>query len=71
MSFTLEKDVPAPEQYTQYPFKEMEVGESFLQPDDLKGQRLRGIIYQYGKRNGKKFSVKKQEPTGYRVWRLE
>jgi len=66
----IDNDVPAPPR-NEYPFKVMDVGDSFLQPDTILGARLRGTIYQYGKRNGKKFVVKKQEPTGYRVWRTE
>jgi len=69
--FTIETDVPAPVRI-KYPFREMEVGESFVQPDLELGRKLRGIIYQYGLRNGKKFSVKLDpEGPGYRVWRIE
>ena len=70
--FTVEKDIPPPPSTIVYPFKTMEVGESFLQPDTLLGIKLRGVIYNYGNRNGKVFSVQKQPMDGgYRVWRTQ
>jgi hypothetical protein len=68
--FQIDTDIPVPPRIN-YPFRHMEVGESFVQPDLELGKKLRGIIYQYGKRNGKKFSVKLTEPSGYRVWRTK
>jgi hypothetical protein len=69
--FELVTNVPPPLK-VNYPFRTMDVGESFVQPDKELGQKLRGIIYQYGKRNGKRFSVKEDETSGgYRCWRIE
>jgi len=69
-NFIVEDDIDPPIRIN-YPFRTMEVGESFVQPDKALGMKLRGIIYQYGTRNGKKFSVKEDpDSEGYRCWRI-
>ena len=69
-NFVVEVGVEPPKR-VNYPFRTMEIGESFVQPDKDLGKKLRGIIYQWGKRNGKAFSVKEDaESGGYRCWRI-
>ena len=70
--FKIDKDVPIPEgagkKSYKYPFSEMEVGDSFF--TDVLREKLYPAASYYGKRNGKKFSIRKME-GGYRVWRIK
>lgn len=84
--FQVEKDVPIPEgrqgRESKYPFREMEVGDSFLvapEVDELLGEqedfakvrgRVSNVAYKYGKEHDKKFTVRQVE-EGIRVWRVE
>lgn len=53
--------------YGKYPFGQMLVGQSFLCTDHI---RVRASASDYGKRHGKKFSVRK-EGEMYRCGRIE
>ena len=56
-----------------YPFAMMQIRDSFLCDSTIKGfaqaQRVRSAASQYGRRNKKKFTVRKTD-QGYRVWRI-
>lgn len=67
--YKIEKGVPIPESNAQYPWKEMEVGDSFTVPIEKK-RRLESARYAWGKRYGKKFTVK-AEGDKARIWRIE
>ncbi len=54
-------------QYKKYPFKKMEIGDSFQ--TDLKRERVAKAAYIYGLRNDKKFATRKL-PSGCRCWRI-
>lgn len=68
----IEKNIPfkGTASYSKYPFKEMEVGDSFFVECD--NTVIARTIYVYRKdgNEAKKFSTKK-EKTGRRVWRIE
>ena len=49
----------------KYPWRDMEVGDSFFTPDG----NARSIVTKAGKANGCKFSSRKVE-GGYRIWRI-
>lgn len=73
---TIDKNVPMPESRgsSRYPYADMEVGDSFFIAtrgvDELgTARRLRGSSFTYGKKVGKKFSVRKMG-EGFRVWRV-
>jgi len=68
--YEIEQSVPPPKKRNNYPLKIMEVGDSFLESDPELIQLVRGIVYQHGHRNGKRFSTK-TEDGGIRVWRVE
>lgn len=55
---------------TDWPFNEMEVGDSFQIPDGIDRYRLTYAASQNGKRTGKKFSVRKYNGT-IRCWRIK
>lgn len=76
----IESDIPFPEvtMHIDYPWPEMEVGESVLiQPDD--GEKLYSLKRKvgpsaryYGERTGKRFkTIIEHESNGLRVWRME
>jgi hypothetical protein len=70
--FEIEQGVPYDKPVnSSYPFHKMAVGDSFQFDGDSKAvQRIRSAANIYGKRNGMKFSVRKDNEN-FRVWRLE
>lgn len=69
--FKIEKNalVPPPSgRPRRYPFGDMEVGDSFWFAAAIYLQAAPAAAY-YGKRNNKKFSVRK-DGDGYRCWRV-
>lgn len=75
MSYVIEKGVALPkgkraEKSTKYPFKSMEVGDSFLVPDGTNVVSLRAHASASGRALGRRFSVRLVE-QGVRIWRVE
>lgn len=74
--FAIDKNVPAPAGSgrrgapAKYPFSEMEFGDSF-EVDSTKSQSVRTSAAQFGRRTGRKFSVKQAGPGKHRCWRVE
>lgn len=70
----IEKNVPMPQHrdVVVYPYKDMEVGDSFVVKGD--GRYLLATVCnrngKYGKKLGMRFTAKKVE-GGVRVWRVE
>ena len=67
ISVGLDKDVPLPEARKRYPYREMEVGDSFF----VEGGGIQNICnqnYRTGKKLGKSFIARKED-GGVRVWR--
>lgn len=55
----------------RYPFSDMEVGDSFAIGEYYSDMnRVKAAAHQWGKRHGKKFSVRWTD-QGYRCWRIE
>jgi hypothetical protein len=77
MVFKLETNVPMPELprngRTIYPFRQMNVGDSFFAPidddDRLSRDRLASAASYAGSRNNMKFARRRVD-GGYRIWRL-
>ena len=66
----IEKGIPMPTRLrSKYPFKEMEVGDSFQVGEEMK-ETIRSASSIFGARNNMKFSVRKYG-NGYRIWRTE
>ncbi len=76
--FNIEKGVPMPpsrKTKMEYPFSQMQVGESFLIPSEgaearLARSRVESAARTAGRRLGAKFTVR-ITPEGVRVWRVE
>lgn len=73
MNFKIDHDVPMPygkHGNTKYPFQSMEVGDSFLFPQD--NGKTRNAAIGYGRRKGMKFTVRCVDPVKgeYRCWRI-
>ena len=68
ISIDVQKDVPVPEARKRYPYKEMEVGDSFF-VEDGGIQNVCNQNYRMGKKLGMSFIARK-EGTGVRVWRV-
>lgn len=70
--FKIDKNVPMPKGVrgpgkTKYPWREMEVGDSFLLPASLAS---RGIVGASNNRYApRRFAIRKT-PEGYRIWRI-
>jgi hypothetical protein len=71
MSIAIESNVPLPEERKRnaYPYKVMEVGDSFL-VEQAKIQIVCNANYRAGKALDKKF-IARREGEGVRVWRTE
>ncbi len=64
----IEKNVPMLDARGGYPFKEMEIGDSFF-VEGVKSRYFAGRAYQAGRRNDMKFSVR-NSLSGCRCWRI-
>ena len=71
MTIEVDKNIPIPPEKKRnvYPYKVMNVGESFYIPDG-KLQIVCNANYRSGKQLGRKFIARK-ENEGVRVWRTE
>ena len=66
----IDKNIPIPAAKSKYPFREMEVGDSFLCPKES-GKNIYSAAGQANARiKGRRFIVRKTD-DGYRVWRVE
>ena len=54
----------------KYPFRAMNVGDSFAVPSEIDIHNLRYAAAYFGKRNDRKYSTRKTA-SGYRCWRIE
>jgi len=70
MDIKIEKDVPIPTSRHNYPFRELQVGESFLFPKN-KCMSLRSNSYAFGiKQNPKReYVIRIISDTEARIWR--
>jgi len=68
MDIKIEKGIPSPNRGSNYPFAQMEIGDSFVAP-----KKLRYSLSFYQSRHGMKFSSSnKGVPEGMiRIWRIE
>lgn len=67
----IDKGVPLPDHHLQvYPFKDMQVGDSFLLPKGISSASVRTQASRNGRELGRTFSVRKT-PEGFRCWRVK
>lgn len=68
--YSIEKNVPLKKAISLYPFREMEVGDSFFVPAGEKMLRARAAAHGFSKENRpKKFATRTVE-GGMRIWRV-
>lgn len=66
----IDKNVPMLKAARGYPFKTMEIGDSFLVPSDI-SEVYQKTIAGMGNRQHKPMRFRsKKTPEGYRVWRI-
>lgn len=72
MKIKIEKGIPYKNNSGGLPFDKMEVGDSFLIPNEIpyKTVRVRAIQFSKLKKKHYKFSIRKVE-NGYRCWRVK
>lgn len=75
MTYAVDKNVPVPEPLKKkvvmkYPLNTMEVFDSFV-VSPLEETKVRQAAYSYGKRNNRKYTVRRTETGELRCWRLE
>lgn len=64
----VEKGIPMP---VRYPFAEMEVGDSFEVPENVKRTAVSVSAKRYGDKHGMKFTVRLTPERKFRCWRVE
>ena len=71
MTLMVEKNIPMPEEKKRniYPYKQMDVGDSFFAPE-AKITIMCNLQYRVSQKTGMKFTARK-EGNGVRVWRTE
>jgi hypothetical protein len=68
----VEKAIPIPQDRNKYPFKTMEVGDSFFVPANGEAlQRVQNRVSNSWKRHASKRFLSRQIDGGVRVWRIE
>ena len=65
----IEKNLPPPAERVKYPFKQMDVGDSF-HVEGVNMQVMLNANYKAGKQLGMKFIARKDD-NGIRVWRTK
>lgn len=70
--YTIEKNIPAPDSRSKYPFPQMEVGDSFFVPgNEIVGSRVSVAMNYYKKKNPKKSFISRKSADGMRIWRTK
>jgi len=76
--YEIERDVPIPKGRRPgppkiYPIQEMEIGDSFLIPnEDVRGRKsVTQFVVPQAKRYGYRLTTRKLSDGGFRVWRVE
>jgi hypothetical protein len=64
----IEKGIPLPR---WFPFEQMEVGDSFAIPPDIRRETVAVAALRYGRKHDMKFVVRLMPDRSYRCWRLE
>ena len=64
----VEKNVPLP---SKWPFKDMQVGDSFAVPTDISRTTVSIAALRYGRKHGMRFTVRTTTDRTLRCWRLE
>ena len=63
----VDKGIPLP---SKWPFSDMEIGDSFALPENVRRTTVSVAAMRYGRTTGKKFTVRKMPDKTFRCWRL-
>lgn len=71
--FEIEKDIPTPKHRARqaYPFKQMEVGDSFFIPSESDSFHAKAVASLASKRFAPKRFVSRKVDGGRRIWRVQ
>lgn len=72
--YEIEKGVPIPKTKsggTVYPFRSMEIGDSFAVPKDSKGNAQRAMMFAHKAIKGHRFIGRTQPDGSLRIWRIK
>lgn len=64
----VDKNVPLP---SKWPFKDMQVGDSFAVPEGVGRTTVSIAALRYGRKHGGKFTVRLMPDRSFRCWRVE
>lgn len=67
MTIKIEKNIPIP---YRYPFKQMEVGDSFEVPEEVTRSAVSVAALRFGRRHGMIFSIRFTPEKKLRCWRV-
>jgi hypothetical protein len=70
MKIEIEKNVPRPVRFPEFPFAEMAVGDSFAVPSNVSHASMRQHIQRFKVNRTERFSLLKTD-NGYRCWRVK
>lgn len=65
----IEKNIPMPPRGYDWPFDQLEIGDSFLLPEKVSPGYARHLIHATQKKLSKKFSLRRTG-EGHRCWRI-
>ena len=68
MAVKVDKHIPIP---AKFPFKDMQVGDSFAVPPDVKRPAVTVAAMRFGRKHGMKFTVRQVADKTFRCWRIE
>lgn len=63
----IDKNVPLPR---RFPFADMQVGDSFAVPPDVKRPAVTVAAMRYGRKHGMKFTIRLTPDRSLRCWRV-
>jgi hypothetical protein len=55
----------------KFPFKDMQVGDSFAVPPNVKRPAVNVAAMRFGRKHGMKFTVRQMPDKSFRCWRIE
>jgi hypothetical protein len=64
----IDKNIKIP---AKFPFKDMQVGDSFAVPPDVKRPAVNVAAMRFGRKHGMKFTVRQMPDKSFRCWRIE
>ena len=64
----VEKQIPLP---SKFPFGQMEVGDSFAVPPEIKRSTVNVAAKRYGDKHGMQFTVRRMPDHSLRCWRIK